>query len=193
MIHTVQQGERLSEIAHAYGVDVREVLAANPQKARVQLPSGAQVFQSLAAGEDIELPATVGGFWDTAKSYSGYNKAKGAAESVIEKASGNKAAGTTFSEEEKVTGGCAAGSHYDPATQTCIRNLPKIGLSQEARERKAQEALAQAAAAQKKAEEEVATMKAQVAKSSMTRNLLIAGGAGVVLLGIGGAIWALKK
>lgn len=186
--HTVQEGESLSRIADSYGLDVRDVLAANPQKARVELASGVQVFQSLSAGEDIELPGTLGDFGSFVKTYSGYDAAK--------KAITGKAAETTFTEEEKVTGGCAEGYRYDPSSQTCIRKLPKIGVTPEVRLQKVQEAnrrareAAQAAAATAQA----AAAGQATAAATSKRKLLIAGGVvGVVLLGIGGAVWAFKK
>lgn len=200
MRHTVQEGETLSGIAAAHGIDVRDVLAANPQKARLELASGAQVFQSLAAGEDLELPATMlgastlGGFGSFIKKYSGYDTAKRA----VEKATDNKAAGTTFTDEEKATGGCADGYYYDAAKQTCVKKPPKIGLSDQARLRKAQEAAMRAtqeAQAAVLAAQQATTAAAKASADAGTKKkLLIAGGVvGVVVLGIGGAVWALKK
>lgn len=182
--HTVQEGEKLSDIAGAYGIDVRDVLAANPQKARVALPSGVQVFQSLSAGEDLELPGTLGAFGWVKKGYD-------ATKSIITSGTGKSAAGTTFTEEEKVTGGCAEGYRYDPNSQTCIRKLPKIGVTPEMRLQKIQEANRRA----REAAQAAATSATTVAQSQATKKkLLIAGGVvGVVVLGIGGAVWALKK
>lgn len=58
-MHRVQDGEKLSEIAQAYGISTDQIVAANPAKEAVTLVSGEQVFASLAAGEDIELPPGV--------------------------------------------------------------------------------------------------------------------------------------
>jgi len=55
--HRVSADERLSGIAALHGVHVQDIVAANPHKPRLQLPSGAVVFASLGAGEDIALPA----------------------------------------------------------------------------------------------------------------------------------------
>ncbi len=55
--HVVRDGDRLSTIAHAHDVDVRAILDANPQKARATLASGAEVFASLATGEELAVPA----------------------------------------------------------------------------------------------------------------------------------------
>ena len=186
--HIVEEGEKLSDIAGRYGLDVRDVLAANPQKARLALPSGVQVFQSLSAGEDIEIPGTLGSFGSFVKTYSGYNAAKSAVEKVMP---GDVGPTATFTEEEKMTGGCAEGYRYDPTTQTCVRKLPKIAITAEARARKEQEKAVRAALEAQAA----ATAQAESVKSSsMKKKLLIgAGVVGVLALGVGGAVWALKK
>lgn len=59
-MHRVEQGQRLSEIAEKYGTSTEEIVRANPAKEAITLPSGKQVFASLAAGEDIELPGVLG-------------------------------------------------------------------------------------------------------------------------------------
>lgn len=58
--HVVKKGERLSEISARLGFSPDELLAANPWKPTVVLPSGVRVFQSLSAGEELELPQPVG-------------------------------------------------------------------------------------------------------------------------------------
>jgi hypothetical protein len=55
--HTVARGERLSEIAALHGVPVENIVAANPNKPRTQLRSGAVVFSDLSEGETIGLGA----------------------------------------------------------------------------------------------------------------------------------------
>jgi hypothetical protein len=59
-VHTVGEGERVSEIAAHYRVPVAAVLDANPQKARARTLGGAEVFAALSVGEDIALPAMLG-------------------------------------------------------------------------------------------------------------------------------------
>lgn len=59
-MHRVEEGQRLSEIAAKYGITTDEIVRANPTKEAVTLPSGAQVFASLAAGDDIALPGVLG-------------------------------------------------------------------------------------------------------------------------------------
>lgn len=186
--HVVQEGEKLSGIAGMYGIGVRDVLMANPHKARVQLASGEQVFQSLAAGDELDLPGTVGAWYSSPKA------AVNAATDQVKKLGGGSAAGTTFTADDPATSGCAEGYHYDPKTQTCVKNPPKIGLSAEARLRKVQEANARAVAAAAEKQQMEARLRAAEAKSaSNKKKLLIAGGAVVVVLGVGGAILALKK
>ncbi len=58
--HVVQENERLSAIAAQYGIGVGSILDANPTKARTKLPSGHEVFAALAAGEELNLPGTLG-------------------------------------------------------------------------------------------------------------------------------------
>jgi hypothetical protein len=54
-LHTVARGERLSEIAALHGVPVQDIVAANPQKPRQRLASGAVVFADLAEGETLTV------------------------------------------------------------------------------------------------------------------------------------------
>jgi len=62
--HVVRQDEKLSEIAALHGVDVAAIVAANPQRPRVTLESGVQVFRSLASGEELRLPGSLGAVGD---------------------------------------------------------------------------------------------------------------------------------
>lgn len=59
-MHRVQDGEKLSEIAKAYGTTTDQIVRWNPEKEAVVLPSGERVFATLSAGEDIELPGVLG-------------------------------------------------------------------------------------------------------------------------------------
>ena len=68
--HRIEQGERLTDIASQYGVEVSDILAANPKRARMTLPSGSQVFASLAAGEQIADPGGAGTLGATGDSCS---------------------------------------------------------------------------------------------------------------------------
>ena len=54
--HRIQPGDRLSSIAHAYGIAPRALLDANKHKPRTLLGSGIEVFASLAAGEELIIP-----------------------------------------------------------------------------------------------------------------------------------------
>lgn len=54
--YRVEDGERLSEIARRHELSTDQIVAANPHRASVTLDSGEQVFASLAAGDDIDLP-----------------------------------------------------------------------------------------------------------------------------------------
>lgn len=61
-VHIVRPEDRLSTLAGAYGLDVPAILAANPQKPRVRLTSGEEVFASLAEGEALQIPSSLGTF-----------------------------------------------------------------------------------------------------------------------------------
>lgn len=54
--YSVEDGDRLSDIARRHGLSTDQIVAANPQRASVMLESGEKVFASLAAGDDIDLP-----------------------------------------------------------------------------------------------------------------------------------------
>lgn len=58
--YRVLDGDRLSDIAARLGVSHLDVLASNPAKPTMVLPSGERVFQSLSAGEELDLPQTLG-------------------------------------------------------------------------------------------------------------------------------------
>jgi hypothetical protein len=212
--HTVQAGETLSRIAASYGVDVRDVIAANPQKARVELASGAQVFQSLAAGEDIELPGVLG-FGSSPNAFGsspfggggggwagGAGGFQGRPLSDIFKVPGGEAKpppacpieGDYYDAIKQMCVPCPKGEYYDAIKQMCVPHA-KIdfntwgGVVEEKQQLlKAQE---DAARAEKEAQE--ATAKAAEATAKRNKMLIGAGVVGVVLLGVGGAVWAFKK
>ncbi len=56
IVHRVQQGERLSTIAQAYGVSTGSIVDANPAMPPRMLPSGERVFAALAEGDDLIIP-----------------------------------------------------------------------------------------------------------------------------------------
>ena len=58
--YVVGGGDRLSHIAARLGFSPDELIEANPAKPTMVLPSGARVFQSLSAGEQLDLPQGVG-------------------------------------------------------------------------------------------------------------------------------------
>lgn len=59
--YVVVDGDRLSRIAASIGCSTDDLIASNPAKPTMVLASGERVFQSLAAGEELELPQGVVG------------------------------------------------------------------------------------------------------------------------------------
>ena len=55
IIHLVKQGEKLSEIAARYGTTTDAIVDRNRHRPAVQLPSGARVFASLSAGDELRV------------------------------------------------------------------------------------------------------------------------------------------
>lgn len=57
--YVVQDGDRLSDIAETLGVWPEQLIALNPSKPTMLLPSGVEVFATLAAGEELLLPDSI--------------------------------------------------------------------------------------------------------------------------------------
>ena len=60
IIHLVREGEKLSGIAALYGTSTDAIVDRNRHRPAVQLLSGARVFASLSAGDELVMPPPVG-------------------------------------------------------------------------------------------------------------------------------------
>jgi hypothetical protein len=70
IIHLVREGEKLSSIAARYGTSTDAIVDKNQHRPSVQLLSGARVFASLSAGDELVMPP-VAGMADPAAVYCG--------------------------------------------------------------------------------------------------------------------------
>ena len=226
-MHRVEEGQRLSEIAANYGISTDEIVRANPTKESVTLASGAQVFASLAAGEDIELPGVLGlgsspnafgsspfgggggwaggsGGFQGSGSFSGFNPPK-PAETPWERAAAAPPActkeGEYYDAIKRMCVSCPERNYYDAIKQMCVPfakvdfgTWSKVGEEKQQQLLKDQEDAARAAKeAQEATAKEAAATAAAEALKKRNKMLIGAGVVGVVVLGVGGAVWAFKK